>query len=157
LALNSLNKLRATYKTLEKIKYQLGVNSVTERREVNPLKTTQNNKEIFENIQNYSLPISRHAENLFHEIDAHNIAFHATHKNLSLRIAEKFSPEKLYFSFEKKNLLSKNFTNKKALAWEAYCEKFKELDSMDMDTLNLADLQKEYKHVLETINLGYNT
>lgn len=157
LAVNALEHLRNTHKALEKIQRQLGVNTSSSTRGMNPLKTAPNNKEIFTNLQNYTPSIAYHVKDLFHEIDTHTIAFHAAYKNLSLRTAEKFSPEKLYFSFEKKNVLSKNFTNKKALAWEAYCKQFKYLDNMDTDTLDLSDLQKEYQNVLETLNLGYNT
>lgn len=155
-AVNAIEQLRNTYKALEKIQGQLGVNTSASTSGMNPLKTAPNNKEIFTNLQNYSPSITHHVKDLFHEIDTHTIAFHAAYKNLSLRTAEKFSPEKLYFSFEKKNVLSKNFTNKKALAWEAYCEQFKDLNNIDTETLDFSDLQKEFKDVLETLNLGYN-
>ena len=157
LALSALEHLRGTHKALEKIQEQLGVNTSGSVRGMNPLKTAPNTKEIFTNLQNYTPSIAHHVKDLFREIDTHTIAFHAAYKNISFHAAEKFSPEKLYFSFEKRNVLSKNFTNKKALAWEAYCEQFKYLDEMDADTLDLSDLQKEYQKVLETLNLGYNT
>lgn len=157
LTLNTLEHVRNTYKALEKIQKQLGVSTANQTQGLNPLKTAPSNKEIFVNLPNYSPSISHHVKNLFHEFDTHTIAFYTAYKNLSIRTAEKFSPEKLYFHFEKKNALNKSFTNKKALAWEAYCKQFKYLDHADTDTLDLSDLQKEYTHVLETLNLGYNT
>ena len=157
LTLNTLEHVRNTHKALEKIQTQLGVSVANHTQGLNPLKTAPSNKEIFANLANYSPSISHHVKSLFHEFDTHTIAFYTAYKNLSVRTAEKFSPEKLYFHFEKENALNKSFTNKKALAWEAYCEQFKYLDHADTDTLDLSDLQKEYKHVLETLNLGYNT
>ncbi len=157
LVLTTLDSLRNSQKAIDKIQKQLGVSSANHNRVLNPLKTAPNNKEIFQNLLNYSPSIAHHIKDLFHELDTHTIAFYTAHKNLSLRTAEKFSPEKLYFKFEKNKLLDKNFSNKKALAWEAYCTTFKYLDSIDEETLDLTDLQKEYKNVLETLNLGYNT
>lgn len=157
LVLTTLDSLRNSQKAIDKIQKQLGVSSANHNRALNPLKTAPNNKEIFQNLQNYSPSLSHYIKDLFHELDIHTIAFYTAHKNLSLRTAEKFSPEKLYFKFEKDKLLDKNFSNKKALAWEAYCTTFKHLDSIDEENLDLTDLQKEYKNVLETLNLGYNT
>jgi type VI secretion system protein ImpI len=157
LALTSLDKVRNTHHALEKIQTQLGVISTKNKQGYNPLKTAPNNKEILSNLNNYSPSVSHHIKDLFHEIDIHTIAFYTAFKNISFRTAQKFSPEKLYFNFEKKNALNKSFTNKKALAWEAYCEQFKYLDSIEENDIDLSELQKEYNSVLETLNLSYNT
>jgi predicted component of type VI protein secretion system len=157
LALTALDKVRNTYHALEKIQTQLGVISTKNKQGYNPLKTAPNNKEILSNLNNYSPSVSHHMKDLFHEIDIHTIAFYTAFKNISFRTAQKFSPEKLYFNFEKKNALNKSFTNKKALAWEAYCEQFKYLDSIEENDIDLSELQKEYNSVLETLNLSYNT
>jgi type VI secretion system protein ImpI len=157
LALTALDKVRNTHHALEKIQTQLGVISTKNKQGYNPLKTAPNNKEILSNLNNYSPSVSHHIKDLFHEIDIHTIAFYTAFKNISFRTAQKFSPEKLYFNFEKKNALNKSFTNKKALAWEAYCEQFKYLDSIEENDIDLSELQKEYNSVLETLNLSYNT
>jgi type VI secretion system protein ImpI len=157
LALTALDKVRNTHHALEKIQTQLGVISTKNKQGYNPLKTAPNNKEILSNLNNYSPSVSHHMKDLFHEIDIHTIAFYTAFKNISFRTAQKFSPEKLYFNFEKKNALNKSFTNKKALAWEAYCEQFKYLDSIEENDIDLSELQKEYNSVLETLNLSYNT
>jgi predicted component of type VI protein secretion system len=157
LALTALDKVRNTHHALEKIQTQLGVISTKNKQGYNPLKTAPNNKEILSNLNNYSPSVSHHIKDLFHEIDIHTIAFYTAFKNISFRTAQKFSPEKLYFNFEKKNALNKSFTNKKALAWEAYCEQFKYLDSIEENDIDLSELKKEYNSVLETLNLSYNT
>jgi len=157
IALTSLEQLRNTQRALAKIQQQLGVNTSLGKTAFNPLKTAPDNKEILSNLQSYSPSIAQHMKDIFHEIDIHTIAFHTAFKNISLRTAQKFSPEKLYFHFEKKNALNKSFTNKKALAWEAYCETFQHLDTIDKNEIDLSELQKEYNTLLETLTLGYNT
>ena len=156
LALTALDKVRNTHHALEKIQTQLGVMPAKNKQGYNLLKTAPNNKEILSNLNNYSPSVSHHIKDLFHEIDIHTIAFYTAFKNISFRTAQKFSPEKLYYNFEKKSALTKSFTNKKALAWEAYCEQFKYLDNIEENDIDLTELQKEYNSVLETLNLSYN-
>jgi len=155
LALTSLEQTRNTKHSLDKIKNHLGMSAA--QQDFNPIKTSPTTKEMLLNMHTYSQPLSVHAKNIFHEVDTHNIAFYTAFKNVSLRMADKFSPEKLYYGFEKKGALSKGFTNKKAQAWEAYCQKFEALDDVKEENgLDIEELQNEYRAVLETINLGYN-
>ncbi|HIP29176.1 MAG TPA: type VI secretion system-associated FHA domain protein TagH [Sulfurovum sp.] len=155
LVLTTLEQARNTQRSLDKIKSQLGIPA--QQQDFNPIKTSPSTKEMLTNMHTYSQPLSVHVKSIFHEVDTHNIAFYTAFKNVSLRMSEKFSPEKLYYDFEKRNALSKSFTNKKAQAWEAYCEKFKVLDAIHQDdNHDFEELQKEYRAVLEIINLGYN-
>ena len=155
LALTALEQVRQSHKSLEKIQSQLALKT-GHQNALNPLKTAPTTKELVQNLHRHSPALSTHVVDLFQQIDMHNIAFYTAFKNISLRTAEKFSPERLHFEFEKKNRLAKSFTNKKALAWDAYCETFKHLDNMNDEEIDLSELQKEYNAVLETLSLQYN-
>lgn len=152
LAQVSLEQSQVTLQSLRTIKSYLGDNI---EGQINPLLNGVSTKELFSNMHKLGQPLSVHVKNLFHEVNTHNVAFYTAYNNMIVRDAEKFSPQKLYFSFERDNLLSKKLANKKALAWDAYYDKFKHLDiiknSEDVDT---KDLEKEYRSVLKTLNLG---
>lgn len=153
LARVTIEHAQTTLQSLRTIKSYLGENV---EGQINPLLNGSSSKQIFSNMHKLGQPLSGHIKNLFHELNTHNVAFYTAYTNMTLRDAEKFSPQKLYFSFERDNLLKKKLTNKKSLAWDAYYDKFKYLDiiknSEDVDT---TDLQKEYKSVLRTLNLGH--
>ncbi|MCF6244385.1 MAG: type VI secretion system-associated FHA domain protein TagH [Sulfurovum sp.] len=144
---------KTTLQSLKTIKSYLGE---TEEKSSNPLQDMNASKDIFSNMYKMEQPFSGHIKNLFHELNTHNIAFYTAYTNIKLRDAEIFSPEKLYFSFERDGLLNKKLSNKKALAWDAYYEKFRYLDTIrnteDVDTI---DFENEYKSVLKTLNLGH--
>lgn len=155
--LTSLDKLKHTYTALEKIQQQLGISPQNQYTQQDLFKTSINAKEMLKKLHLSTPPLSQNIKEIYQEIDIHTIAFYTAFKNLSLKNAEKFSPEKLYFRFEKENKLSKNFANKKALAWEAYCNCFNHLNDIKDETIDMEELQKEYISVLETLKLGYNT
>lgn len=155
LVLTGLTQIQSTQHSLDKIKNQLGIPA--KQQDFNPIKTSPSTKEMLLNMHTYSQPLCVHVKSVFREVDTHNIAFYTAFKNVSLRMSDKFSPDKLYYDFEKKGILSKSFTNKKAQAWEAYCERFKAFDDDKEDeNIDLEELQKEYSKILETIDLGYN-
>ena len=155
MALTATEQVRQSQHALEKIQTQLAVSTASAKRSYNLFTTASNSKEIFSHLKNATSSVAQEMSEMFQDIDKHNIAFYTAFKNLSLKTAETFSPEKLQYTFEKKNLLNKNFSNKKALAWEAYCAHFKHLDEMHEDDIDLTELQKEYNAVLETLNFGY--
>ncbi len=134
----TVEKSQTTLQSLRTIKSYLGENVDGQN---NPLLNATGTKEIFATMCKPTQSVSYHIKNLFHEINTHNVAFYTAYNNMKLRDAENFSPQKLYFSFERDNLLNKKLSNKKALAWDAYYDKFKYLDiiknSEDLDTTDL--------------------
>lgn len=151
----TLEQSQTSLQSLKAIQSQLGVQK---ENSFNPLGKGTSNKEIFSNMHAYPKPLHTYIKNMFHELNTHNVALYTATNTISLDVANTFSPQRLYFSFEQENLLNKTFTNKKALAWDAYYAKFKYLDLIkNKEDVDMSDLQKEYQSTLKTLNLGYNT
>ncbi len=93
-------------------------------------------------------------KSVFREIDTHIIAQYKTGKEIASSNRERFSPKSLYRLFEDSKLLEKSFTNKKALAWEAYVNKFKYLDYQEGEVSEFEKIQKVYVKNLHSLNLG---
>jgi len=149
----TVEQSQTALQSLRTIKSYLGQNM---DGQMNPLLTATSSKEIFATMHKFGQPLSYHIKNLFHELNTHNVAFYTAYTNMKLRDAAQFSPQKLYFSFERDNLLSKTLANKKALAWDAYYDKFKYLDIIkNTEDVDTTELENEYKSVLKTLNLGH--
>lgn len=154
LALGAAEQIRQSQHALDKIQGQLALASANTSRSAKLFSSVKESKEIFSHLKHANSSVPQEMTEMFQEIDKHNIAFYTAFKNISLQTAERFAPDKLQYTFEKKNLLSKNFANKKALAWEAYCETFKHLNDLAADDIDLTHLQKEYNTVYETLSYG---
>ncbi len=93
-------------------------------------------------------------KSVFREIDTHIMAHYSTSKEIAKINRERFSPKLLYRLFEDDKLLEKSFTNKKALAWEAYVNRFKYLDDQKGVASEFEKIKKVYIESLNSLNLG---
>jgi len=148
----TIEQSQTTLQSLNIIQSQLGVVS---EKEFGPFKDNVSVSSVFSDINAYQNSPAFYVKQLFSEINSHNVAFLTTHHKISLDTAMKFSPKKLYISFEQEDKLSKVLSNKKSLAWDAYAEKFKNLDTMqEIEDVDVEKLKKEYMATLRTIRLG---
>jgi len=102
-------------------------------------------------------PDGRILEMIRQEMEAnrlHQTVFVGATRQTMKHLYEEFSPERLYFRFEKENRLSKSFTNKKSLAWDAYCETFKDLDEGANTQFDLQKIQAAYQELMRTFSSG---
>jgi len=144
---------QTTAQSVNTIKTQMGLSEETSS---NLLAQGLPSHTVFANLLKAKEPLSAHVKSFFHEVNTHNVALYSAVSNVSLNMLTQFSPRKLYFTFEHENLLNKKLANKKALAWEAYVERYKYLDTLEhKEDVDMTNLQKEYKSVLNTLNLGY--
>ena len=122
----------------------------------NPLSTAKSSKELIANMQHYPQPLSHYLKHSFYTLKIHNLAFNEAFKSIYFKMSQKFAPQNLYYSFEKEGLLDKSFSNKKALAWEAYSKQFQTLDNIKEEEPNVEELQKEYHKAFDMFSLGHN-
>ena len=153
IAQTTIEYAQTTAQSVNTIQTQLGLSGQMSK---NLLTQGLPSHRIFSNLQRTKVPLSIEIKSLFHEVNTHNIALYTAVSNVSLDILSQFSPQKLYFSFEHENLLNKKLANKKALAWEAYVERYRYLDTLThKEDVDMSTLKKEYQSVLNTLNLGH--
>jgi len=144
---------QTTAQSVNTIQTQLGFNGEITK---NILAQGISTSKIFSNLHRTKVPLDTEIKSLFHEVNTHNVALYTAISNLSLHMLTQFSPQKLYISFEQENLLNKKLANKKALAWEAYVERYKYLDTLThKEDVDMSTLKKEYQSVSNTLNLGH--
>ena len=149
----SIEQSQVTLTSLNSIKNQLGI---TRESQLVSLGRGTTTKDFFTHFHLHNESSSKYMKNIFHQINTHNVALFTANNNIALDTLKKFSPQKLYFSFEQENLLDKKLANKKSLAWDAYYNKFKYLDILkNKEDLDMTELAKEYQNIIETLNLGH--
>ncbi|WP_457592971.1 type VI secretion system-associated FHA domain protein [Hydrogenimonas sp.] len=149
-------QLGKTVQGIRKIKKEMGILPRMDEVGKNPLLNSKSTKELFENGSGEHLALSKYAKELFQEIDRHHMAFYGAFKQSQLDMAQKFAPENLLHTFKKEKKLNGLFKSEKSLAWEAYAEKFEYLNVMDEKSVDMKNLQKEYRKISETLKVGYS-
>lgn len=152
IVLNSLIGLKHSLYVKEKIKEDMNVLKVDEKEiESNPILLGDSASKLLRDKQLAGMlgfsKISDAVLQSFDEIDRHNIALHASTKNLMNVTIRKFSPEGLEYYFERTNALKGIFKPRTFKLWSAYHNMFKQFDK-DPDTgikLIRKEFEKEYK------------
>jgi len=143
---------QTTAQSISGMQFELGSNSTLSK---SLFTKAVSSAKIFSELQHSKVSLSAEIKSLFHEINTHNIALYTAVSNISFNTLSQFSPQRLYFSFEQENLLDKKLANKKALAWDAYSQRYKHLDALvHKEDADMDALKKEYKSILKTLNLG---
>ena len=155
LLVTTIDHLLETSRIVSGIVDDMGL-SGTNSAQHNTFKQSKTPYDVFSVLQAGSHTLIYEIKESFKEIDKHNIAYYETIKEIPTVQKDRFSPKKLYRTFEDDGLLEKSFINKKALAWEAYCHKFKYLDGSESEKIEFEEIKKVYTKRIESLNLGYN-
>lgn len=159
--LNSLSGLKHSLYLKEKIKEDLNVLKADEREtQVNPILLGESASTLLQNKQlTGMLGFSRVSDAIlqsFDELDQHNIALHASSKNLMSVVIRRFSPSNLAYYFESLGALKSIFKSKRSMMWSAYEDMFKELEHEPEKGAELIskDFAREYKNTAYSVTLA---
>lgn len=159
--LNTLSSLKHSLHLKEKVKEDLRVLKANEKTsDVNPILFGQSASSLLKNQETGGLlgmsKISEAITQSFEELDNHNIALHASSKNIIQIASAKFSPKNLEYHFESSGALRSFFIPKKVMIWRAYKNMFNNLDEnpqLGVDLIN-DDFSKEYNNIAYSISLA---
>lgn len=151
----TFESLCGSVRGIRKLKKDMGMLPTMDEIDKNPILDSKSTKEIFEHSRGEHLALSGHIKSLFDEIDMHNIAFFEAVVRERRETMREFSPKDLYKTFEQDKKLSGLFRSKKSLAWDAYVEKFSDLDNIK-DNIGMEDLAKEYRRVAKSLKIGFS-
>ncbi len=150
----TFERLGGSVRGIRKLRRDMGMLPRMDEIEKNPLLEGKSTKDLFEEERGGHLALSGYMKSLFDEIDMHNIAFFEAVVREKRETMRKFSPKDLYKTFEKEKRLSGLFRSKKSLAWQAYVEKYSDLDNID-EKSGLEDLVKEYRRMAKSLKRGF--
>jgi len=135
---------------LAQIKVGLGIVGVEKQT---PFSKTTDPSILLQTRQIEGATLSTHLQTLFKEINMHNITFLNAFYKTSFKIANQFSPQKLYSSLEAHHKFRNPLINKKALAWEVYNNNFRYLNNPEngKETI-IEELRKTYLDEIKAIH-----
>lgn len=161
IVVNSLSGLKHSLYIKEKIKEDLDALQTNEKEtKVNPILLGKSAAALLQNKETAEMlgfaKVSDAVLQSFDELDQHNIALHATSKNLMNVVMRKFSPTNLKYYFESKGSLKSLFRRKKSMMWKAYEMMFNELEQKPGEAAKIIseDFSQEYKSIAFSVTLA---